>query len=188
MLGCLEGLALAQQQEQGSIFRRFSRGREGSFSRMVMLEFPVKLRPQTFADAEIVENVGIGYVISVFPERQVFTSIGLNWGRMEWRPTNPEYDFIDVKQFDITQSLNIWFWRTIVFNMGVGLGLMDALVVFSNGRFEHEVLPYIPLQLGVSVPLSKSFWLGLRVTHSPWFGDAALSGNTRLLAGFGFSF
>ncbi|MEE8436351.1 MAG: hypothetical protein V3S64_16310 [bacterium] len=153
-----------------------------------MIEFPVLLRPQTYSDAEVQENLGLGFVLALSPRNQVFTAIGINWARMEWRPSNPEVKVINIKQIDISQSLNFWLWRTFVIGLGVGFGIMDTLVLRSGGLAEHQIVPYVPLQLGLVIPLGGRLHLGLRVVHTPFMGSGAASGTTRLLIGMGRSF
>lgn len=180
---------LAAQESGGKpIFRRFSRTREPVTSRMGLIEFPVLLRPQTYADAEVRENLGLGYVLAKSPKNQVFTAFGINWARMEFLPSNPEVVVIDIKQIDLSQSLNFWLWRTFVISLGAGIGIMDTFVILSEGTAEHQIVPYVPLQFGLIIPLRSRLSIGLRLVHTPFMGSGAASGNTRLLFGLGGSF
>ena len=178
----------AQAREEAPIFRRFSREREPVTYRMGMFEFPVLLRPQTYSGAEVRENLGLGYVLAFAPKNQVFIAIGINWARMEWRPSNPEVEVIEIKQIDISQSLNFWLWRTFAIGLGAGIGVMDTFVLLSGGRAEHQIVPYVPLQVGLVIPVGARLHLGLRLVHTPFMGSGAASGNTRLLIGVGGSF
>ncbi len=155
---------------------------------MAMFEVPVALRPQTDSQAEIKENVGINYVLSILPRNRIFGSLGFNLGRMEWIPSAPEIASADVKQFDVTQNFNFWIQRVLIIHFGIGLGLLDSLVVFANRDIEHNVVPYIPLQVGLAVPLGQTMILGIRIVTTPFFGDGPVVGTTRLLAGAGFTF
>jgi hypothetical protein len=193
---CLAGVALlilsaragAQERGNDSIFQRFSREQSFTSTRMAMFEFPVALRPQTSPDAEIVENVGLNYLHAFFPQNRAFISLGFHLARLEWKPRAPEIASEEVKQFDLTQNINFWIKRSLIISFGYGLGLMDGLVVFANGDFEHNLVPYIPLQLGVTVPLGERLFFGLHVMHAPFFGHGPVVGSTRLTAGFGFSY
>ncbi len=188
VLAALPLLALAQGAQDDSIFQRFAGRQEQRVTRMAMLEVPVALRPQTFPDAEIEENLGLGYTLSFQPENRVFTSLGIHLARMEWRPRDPNIDFIDVKQLDVTQSLNFWVERAFTISIGLGIGILDGLAVFADGRFDHEVVPYIPVRIGVAVPLSRRLYAGLRLAVTPFFADAPVRGSTRLLFGLGLAY
>ena len=188
LTGTVPGHLAAQQSGEEPIFRRFLRDREIVTYRMGMFEFPVLLRPQTYSDADVRENLGVGYVLALSPRNQVFTAIGINWARMEWRPSNPEVEVIDIKQIDISQSLNFWLWRTFVIGLGAGVGIMDTFVLLSGGGAEHQIVPYVPLQVGLVIPLGNRWHLGLRLVHTPFMGSGAASGTTRLLFGIGGSY
>ena len=177
----------AQEGEDIPIFQRFSNTRQSSPTRLTVFELPVALRPQNYSDAEIEENLGLGYFVAVAPQRQVFSSFGFSWGRMEIRPTNPEVDLIDIKQVDVTQNLNFWLWRTFTVSLGAGLGIMDSLVMLSGGGFEHEVVPYIPLRIGLAIPIGRTVTIALTAVLTPFLGSGAGSGSTRLMLGVGLS-
>jgi hypothetical protein len=178
----------AQERRDDSIFQRFSREQTYARTRMALFELPVVLRPQTSPDAEIVEHVGLNYLHGFFPQNRVFLSLGFNLARMEWKPLAPEIASEEVKQFDVTQNINFWVRRLLIISFGYGLGLMDGLVLYADGGFEHNLVPYIPVQLGVTVPLGERLFLGLHVMHAPFFGHGPVVGSTRLTAGFGFSY
>ncbi len=179
--------ALAQDSSQDrSIFRRFSEEPKTPGFRMGIFEIPVYLRPQTNPNAEIVENIGINYVRSFFPGSLIFTSLGFNFARMEWRPENPAIESEEVKQFDITLTYNAWIKRSMIVSMGAGLGLMDGLVINSDGSFNHSLVPYIPLQLGWILPIGSDLRISLRWAHTPYLGSGPVLGNSRILAGVGF--
>lgn len=178
----------AREHGENPIFRRFTPERKTVTNRMAMFEFPVLLRPQTYSGAEVRENLGVGYVLALFPKNQVFTAVGINWARMEWRPSNPEVEVINIKQLDISQSLNFWLWRKFVIGLGAGFGIMDSLTLLSGGGVEHQIVPYVPLQVGLVIPLGGRLHFGLRLVHTPFMGSGAASGTTRLLFGLGGSF
>lgn len=180
-------LAPAQDSSQDrSIFRRFSEEPETPGYRMGIFEIPVYLRPQTNPNADIVENIGINYVRSFFPGSLIFTSLGFNFARMEWRPENPAIESEEVKQFDITLAYNAWIKRSMIVSVGAGLGLMDGLVINSDGSFHHSLVPYIPLQLGWILPIGSDLRVSLRWAHTPYLGSGPVLGNSRIFAGVGF--
>ncbi len=182
-------VTLAQAQDYSPdqpIFRRFSEEPETPGSRMGIFEIPVYLRPQTNSDADIVENIGINYVRSFFPGSLIFTSLGFNFARMKWRPKNPSIESEEVKQFDIILSYNAWIKRSMIVSMGAGLGLMDGLVINSDGSFHHNLVPYIPLRLGWILPIGSDLRISLGWAHTPYLGSGPVLGNSRLFAGVGF--
>lgn len=188
MLSAYPALPAAQDDREDTIFRRFLAQPKSTATRMAMFEVPVALRPQTDSQAEIEENLGLNYVVSIRPRNRVFSSIGFNLGRMEWIPSAPEIASADVKQFDVTQNFNFWIQRALIIHFGIGLGLLDSLVVFANRDIEHNVVPYIPVQAGLAVPLGQTLFVGIRIVHTPFFGDGPVVGTTRLLAGAGFTY
>ncbi len=187
----LVALAAAQARGQGAgqrpIFNRFAGAPREPASRMRLFEVPVYLRPQTNADADIVHNLGLSYVEGFFPRNRVFVSFGYNYAQQEWEPASGEVEKVRVKQFDLTQHLNFWVERALFLNLGLGLGLMDGLLEFEDDDFQHRLEPYIPIQLGLGVPLGDLV-VSLRVVHSPFLGSGPLISHTRGQLGLGYMF
>jgi len=169
-----------------TIFRRFSEQREHVSNRFRLFEVPVAIRPQTNGDADIEENLGFGYVTGIYPRNTIFASFGFHLARIEWRPKDPEIESVEIKQFDVIQSLNFRIKRLFTLSFGVGIGLMDGLVLYSDGKFAHELLPYIPVQMGVLFSLGDTLVLGLRAVQTPYFGEGDVIGHGRLMLGLGF--
>ena len=151
-----------------------------------IFELPVGLRPQTDAQAERIDNLGLGYEVGFRPFDRVFMSLGVNWGRMAWAPTDPVAERSEVKQVDVSQSLNFWVARLMVISVGFGVGLMDGITVDRDGHFEHSVVPYIPMRLGVGAMLGDTVWVGLRIAATPFFVQGHSLGQSRLLLGLGW--
>lgn len=174
------------REKDDSIFRRFSEKREHISNRFRLFEVPVAIRPQTNADAEIQENLGFGYVQGFFPRNPIFISFGISAARLEWLPEDPEITSVNVKQFDLTQSLNFRIKRLFVLSFGLGLGIMDGLVLYPDGTFDHQLLPYIPVQFGAVVPMGDTLLLSLRAVHTPFFGSGDVIGHSRVVLGLGY--
>lgn len=178
----------AQGTGDEPIFRRFSTPPRRSDSRLRLFEVPVALRPQTDADAEIEENVGLGYEIGFQPFNRAFASAGISIGRQEWRPTHPGVALVETKQMDLYQALNFWLGRTFIASVGLGLGVLDSLVLRENGTFEHNVVPTLPFRLGLGVVLGDKFFVTLRGVATPFLTEGYVAGHSRLLLGFGWSY
>lgn len=183
-------VARAQPPGPGSndepIFKRFSTAPKRQETRLRIFELPVGLRPQTDPQAERIDNLGLGYEVGIRPFDRVFVSLGFNWGRMAWAPTGPIAERAEVKQIDVSQSLNFWVGRLMVISVGFGVGLMDGLVVNRDGSFEHSVVPYIPARFGVGALLGDTVWVGLRLASTPFFAQGHAVGQSRLLLGLGW--
>ncbi len=180
--------APAQLQSDEPIFRRFSNPPARSEARMRMFEFPLLLQPQADPGAQVHENKGIGFLVAGQPFNHVFVSLGFNFARLSWKPGDPAVNRVEVKQVDVFQSLNFWLWRRFVVDIGLGLGVLDDLVTNADGTFEHNVVPYIPLRLGVSVVLGNRVFVALRGVGTPFFGQGHEVGHARLLLGLGWSY
>lgn len=185
---CAAGEAQAQPLDDASIFRRFSTPPQRSDRRLRFIEVPLALRPQTDPGAEASENIGFGYTVGFQPFNRAFSSVGFHFARMEWRPSDPAIASVDVKQIDLSQSLNFWVGRTVFFSVGLGLGLLDSLVVNQDGTFEHNVVPYLPLRTGATVVLGNSVFVGLTVASTPFFGTGPVAGQSRLSLGLGWTY
>jgi hypothetical protein len=180
--------ASAQLKSDEPIFRRFNAPPSRSESRMRMFEFPLALRPQTDPDAEVHENKGIGYLVAVQPFNRVFASVGFNFARLSWKPTDPTINRVEVKQLDVFQSVNFTIGRRFVIDFGLGIGVLDGLVTKGDGTFEHNLVPYIPLRLGLSLILWNKVFVALRGVGTPFFGEGHEVGHSRLLLGLGWSY
>ena len=177
-----------QLQSDQPIFRRFSTPPRRSEARLRIFEIPVAVRPQTDAQADVFENLGIGYTVASLPFNRVFASVGFDFARMSWTPTNPEILSAKVREFEVHQNLNFWLWRTVIVSFGLGLGVMDGLVVKQDGKFEHNLVPYIPVRLGLGYMIADKVYVGLRAVAVPFFGDGHEVGQSRLLLGFGWAY
>lgn len=180
--------ATAQLSEDAPIFRRFSTPPRRSDQRLRLIQVPVALRPQTDSDAEVDENLGLGYEVGFQPFNRVFPSVAVTFGRMEWRPTHEAVDTVDVKTLDVTQSLNFWVQRTFTIGVGLGLGILDSIVVNRDGTFEHNIVPYIPFRLGVTLSLWDTVFLSLHGQAVPFFAEGYVVGQSRLLFGVGWTY
>lgn len=178
---------LAQTGGDQPIFRRFSSPPRRSVTRLRMLEVPVALRPQTDPDAKVHENVGLGYLVGFQPFNRVFTTGAVTFGRMSWTPSDPAVASAKATQLDASQGIN--FWLGSVFSLGfeLGLGVLDSLVVNTDGTFEHNLVPYIPVRLGLMAALGDRVFLGLRLATTPFFGEGHVTGQSRLLFGIGWT-
>jgi len=173
-------------ERDDSIFRRFFTPPRRTESHLRIFEVPFHVRPQTDPQADVRENLGFGFSVASQPFKRTFGSLGFDVGRMRWRPSDPSVTSAEVKQFDANQSVNIWVARTFVISFGLGLGIIDGLVTRNDGTFEHTIVPYIPVRLGVSVSLWDKVFLGLRMATTPFFGEGHQVGQTRLLLGLGW--
>lgn len=183
-----EGQQAPVSPDQEPIFRRFVAAPTRQERRLRIFELPVALRPQTDPLAEASEHTGLGYEVGFRPFDRIYSSLGANWARMAWRPSDPTLAAAEVKQFDVYQSLNFHAGRHVVIGLGLGLGVLDSLVVTTDGRFAHHVVPYVPVRLGVGTIIGDSVWLGLRVVATPFFGGGPTVGQSRLLLGLGWTY
>lgn len=178
----------AQMQSDESIFRRFTTPPRRSEARLRIFEIPAAVRPQTDSQAEVHENLGIGYTVAVLPFNRAFASVGFDFTRIAWTPTNPEVISATVRQLAVHQNLNFWLGRTFIVGVGLGLGVMDGLVVKRDGTFEHNLVPYIPVRLGLGLMIRDRVYVGLRAVAVPFFGEGHEVGQSRLLVGFGWAY
>lgn len=186
LLLLLHGSPAAAQFDDGdSIFGRKDTKKAQPPTEAWLLEFPVILRPQTSPDARLVENVGFNYVRAETTRSQSYNSIGFHWSRSKWEPTDPNWERVNVTQFDTNVSINTKIGQSGVFHLGLGLGLLDGLTTTPGKGVHHTLELYVPLQTGYTFYLGERFLLGLRVLHTPDFSDGPVYGSTRVYLGFG---
>lgn len=182
--------AVWAQSDSGNapIFRRFTSPPSRSETRMRMLEVPVRVRPQGDPQADVGQDQGIGYTVAALPFNSVFSSVGVDFARLRWAPTDPRAASVEVKTLDGHQDVNFWLWRRFVFSFGLGLGVMDSLVIEPNGGFEHHLLPYIPVRFGLDVALYDKIFVGARLAITPFFSSGFEAGHARLLVSLGWAY
>jgi len=174
---------------EGSIFRRFLQEREVPPSRQAMVEFPVAAAPQAERDAEILVNTGLTYVVSAHPKDRVYLSQSWGFARTAWRETGGSVGKVQVITLDISQVLNVSLWRKAVFSFGLGVGLMDGEIHYRDSRgLDTRLEPYIPVQVGLGLPVGRSFYGGLKVVQSSFFGPGPVVSLTRVLLGLGVNY
>lgn len=181
--------AAAQEPESDPIFRRFEISRKRPKFWQVLLEIPVLLRPQGQSDAEIEKNLGFNYVTSFRPNSRVYFSRSLGLAKMEWLPRETGVRQVKVRTIDTTLILNHLFKSTLVTSYGLGIGAMDGIITFNDGRkFETRLEPFIPLQFGLGLRLGKTVQLGLKFSQFYFFRTNPIISNSRLLLGLGFNY
>jgi hypothetical protein len=176
----------AQFQNDEPIFRRFTTPPTRSERRLRIFEVPVALRPQTDPRAEVQEDLGIGYTMATQPFNRLFVSAGFDFARLTWQPSDPAILRAQVRQLDVHQNLNAWLWRRLIVGVGFGLGVLDGLVLNADGTFEHNLVPYVPVRVGVGILLGDKVYVGLRAVATPFFGEGHEIGHSRLLLGLGW--
>jgi hypothetical protein len=187
-LASLPPQAQAQTPREAPIFNRFAAALERPASRQALVEVPIAIQVQGDPDARIRENVGVSYVVSHQPRNRVYVSTGFTYGRQEWEPSNPTLADVKVYQLDITQILNFRIRNAAVISVGLGLGIMDGIVLFGDGRFKHRLEPYIPFQLGLGLPVGERFLVTLKLAESPFWGEGTVISHTRALIGLGYDY
>lgn len=195
-LALLVFLALPPQepaaQDAGTdqpIFRRFALTRKTSKIAQRLFEIPMSLHPQSDPDAEINKNLGFNYVSSGRPDNRWYISSSLGFSKMEWEPSDPNVDLVKLRTFDLTFLVNRLFGGWMVTSFGLGLGVMDGLVVFSQpGSFSERLEPFIPVHIGLGARLGSTLQLGLKVTHFPFFRQHPVIASTRILLGIGYNY
>jgi hypothetical protein len=173
------------------IFRRFTSPPERSETRLRLFEVPLRLRPQTDPQAKVTQDQGFGYTVAALPFNRVFASVGVNFARVRWTPTEPGFSSSEVRTLDVHQDLDFWLWRRLVLSLGLGLGIMDGLVVKADGGFQHNLIPYIPVRIGLDVVLWQEVFVGLRVVAVPFFGQDNQDyeiGHSQLLLSAGWAY
>ncbi len=182
----------ASSQETGkeeNIFRRFAQERKVRKNWQALFELPVLLQPQSASDADIRKNLGLNYVSTFRPNSRWYFSRSIGFSRMEWAPKTPSIRVVKVRTFDITMVLNRLSGGWLVTSFGLGLGIMDGLVVFSGpDGFSERLEPFIPIQFGMAVRLGETIQLGLKISHFPFFRQKPAISTTRVLVGLGFNY
>jgi hypothetical protein len=186
--------AIAQPSVQdGGIFRRYLEARDAPNLWQVMPEFPVAVRPQFGGDATIGANAGVNLLVAYRPGNRLFNARSYDFARVSWRPKGciegvRTVCSVQVIQFDVTEFLYGWVYRAFTIGFGIGLGFMDGEIVYGDGTFGTRLEPFIPVALGVGIPLGKDFLLGLKVAQSSFFGPGPVVSMTRALVGLGYNF
>ncbi|HKI97368.1 MAG TPA: hypothetical protein VKB51_02725 [bacterium] len=178
----------AQAEGNAPIFRRFSTPPSRTETRLLMFEVPVALRPQTDPQAEVTQNQGIGFRIAALPFNRVFGTVGMDFARVRWTPSDPGVSSTEVRTLDANQEVNFWVGHHVIVGFGIGLGILDSLVQKTNGRFEHNLVPYIPVRLGVDLSLWDKVFVGLRAVATPFFATGVEAGHSRLLLEVGWAY
>lgn len=194
LAGVLASPAAAQfptppgRQSEQPIFNRFAGTPDTGHRRQRLFEVPVALRPQTNADADIDHSLGLGYYVAAWPLSDVYVSLGMNYYQAQWAPVSGDLSKVNVKQFDLSQQLNFRLWDSLVLSLGLGVGVMDALVEFDDGDYEHRQAFYVPVQMGFIVPLGDTYVVSLRAVQSPFVGNGPVISHARAMLGFGYNY
>lgn len=181
------GRAAAQSGTDAPIFNRFAGPPEPAREQR-LFEIPFALRPQTNADADVQQNLGLGYYIGIRPRNRVYVSLGLNYFQAEWAPDSRVVKQVELKQVDVSQQINFWVQRWFALSVGLGIGVLDALVQFQDNDYQHRQGLYVPIQLGMIVPLGSTYVVSLRAVHTPYAGSAPMVSHSRAMVGFGYNF
>ena len=179
--------AVLAAEGSDSIFNRFTEGLTPRASSLDILEIPVLLRPQGDPEAIASRNSGLSYVTGSFPRKSLYLTWATNVAQQDWIPSNPEFRSIAVRQIDLTLNLNAHLSRRLVLGMGLGPGLMDGLVIHTNGDFTHRLEPYLAGRLGFTVFAGENLVFSATVSASPFWGGRPLISHSRLLIGLGWS-
>ena len=174
--------------EEGGIFNRFSSEQQTTNTRQAFFAFPVTIRPQTDPNAEITRNQGIYYRNVLFPGNRIFLSLSYQYSVAQWEPSDPNLEEITVYQFDFTPQLNFDLSGWIVLGFGFGLGVMDGLVKHRDGSITHRIGPYLPFQLGFTLPMGENLSLGYLFSVTPFWGKGPVLSHNRSLLGIGFNY
>jgi len=187
LLMALAAAPAAAQEAGRPMFDRFGSARDIVFTWQRMVELPASIRPQTAPGAHIVANEGINYVVAFRPESRVYFSRSFGYARMQWQPEDAVRS-IHVIQFDVTEILNFLIARTFVLSFGVGLGVMDGLIVERTGDYQTRLEPFLPVQVGAAALLGRRFILGVKIVQSSFFGPGPVASVTRGMIGFGYNY
>jgi hypothetical protein len=186
VLMCLAAARAAAGGEPDLIFKRFSTGREVPKTWQTMVELPMVAVPQTTPEARIVANEGVNLVIAYRPENRAYFSRSFGYARLEWAPEN-EVKTAQVVTLDVTEILNFRLTRGLVMSIGLGLGLMHGVIASRDG-FQARFEPFIPLQLGFTVPIGGNFTLGVKAIQSSFFGPGPSLSVLRGVVGIGYNY
>jgi len=74
-----------------------------------------------------------------------------------------------------------------VLGVGLGPGLMDGLVIHSDGNFTHRLEPYLAGRLGLTAFAGENLVFSATLSASPFWGGRPLISHSRLLMGLGWS-
>jgi hypothetical protein len=170
------------------MFQRFDSGREVPKTWQSTIELPVLAVPQVAPDARIVTDYGINLVTAYRPENRYYFSRSFGFARLEWAPKNNQVKTADVTTLDRTEILNFRISNAFILSFGLGLGLMHGLSVERNHEFQSRFEPFIPVQVGVAVPIGRSFLFGLKVIQSSFFGNGPVLSVMRGMVGFGYNY
>ena len=182
-------LISAAEAEEGSpsIFNRFTEGLTPRASSLDILEIPVLLRPQGDPNALASRNSGLSYVTGSFPRKSLYLTWATTVAQQDWEPSNPAFRSVSVRQIDLTLNLNAHLARRLVLGVGLGPGLMDGLVIHSDGNFTHRLEPYLAGRLGLTAFAGENLVFSATVSASPFWGGRPLISHSRLLIGLGWS-
>ena len=154
----------------------------------VLPEFPVYLRPQLEPDPKVVQNIGLNFGISFRPRNRFYITRSYNFAQMSWEPKEGSVKRVQLTTFGISQLLNFSVKRTAIVSLGLGLGLMDGVIRFTDGDFKSRLEPYIPIHAGIGFyPFSRWIVMG-RLSHSFFLGPGPVVSVTRGLLGVGYNF
>lgn len=181
--------AIAQPlAEERSIFQRFGSGRVAPENWQLMPEIPVFLRPQFDPDAEIVNNSGANLVVAFRPRNRIYFSRSYDFAQMSWKPKSGSVKKVELTSFDISEMINFSVKRLVIITFGLGLGVMDGLIVRTEDRFRTRLEPFIPIQLGLGLLTGSAFTVAVKVSQHFFFGPGPGVSLTRGLIGVGYNF
>lgn len=179
----------AQFGDGDSIFRRFDSERSQVPTWQAMFEVPVAVRPSTMPDADIVANLGLNYTLSLRPENRIFVSRSYHFGRMEWKPVEADLRNIQVIEFGVSEILNFRLGESLFMGLGLGLGVMDGTIVYTDERnFDTRLEPFIPLHFVLGLDLGSRLVASVKVTQSSYFGPGPVLSVLRTLVGVGWKY
>lgn len=189
VMALLPPMVSAQFGEGDSIFRRFDSGRTQAATWQAMVEVPVAVRPSTMPDAEIVANTGLNYTLALRPENRLFISRSYQFGRMEWKPVEPDLRTVRVIEFGVSEMLNFRLGNAMFMGLGLGIGVMDGTIVYNDERnFDTRLEPFIPVHFVLGTNLGSSFVASVKVSQSSYFGPGPVLSVLRTLVGVGWKY
>ncbi len=172
-----------------SIFGRFAIDRNPQRDWQALFEMPADLRSVNNPNADMVENTGLNYLISYGAQNRIYLSRGYLFGKMEWKPKEPNVDKERVIEFGMSDYLNFRVRPWLVVSTGLGLGVMSGLIIYKGDQgFQTRLEPFIPLHFGLIVPIGSRIVVSMKLSQSTYFGPGPGLSVTRLLGGFGFNY
>ena len=180
--------ATASAQDSGSIFQRFDTDSAAPSNWQTLFEVPVGLQPQTNVNVHELADEGVNWVVSYRPLNRVYFSRSVGYARMEWKLDNADNTDVQLVQWDLTELINFALTRSFVFSFGLGLGFMDGIINDGNGRFQHRLEPFIPVQLGFGLRLGRSWFVDAKAAESPYWGPGTVVSVARALVGVGYNY